>query len=469
MRTQLVNKSCLVLFFLFVILTASSPQKTVTLQEKTIENNVRLNQLEKELEIQHKEMQVDIDNRFVDLEERLKLKSDNVEYKKELVGWWLTVLSILITVFGVIIPIGGFIYGRRFIKDTDNELKTLKNESKNIISQFINDSKERIILLEEKAQAYISNLHKYEQAGKDAANRISDIEKALNGLSENIANTELTVKDKKEFVTKAQELGNEKGISEYEKDYAKALELVYSSKYQFALDKFMDILKKYPLSININRLCDIYNNIGFLYDKLKETDKAIEYFRKTISIKPEYAFAWNNLGITLANIEKEEEAIECFKKAISEKPDYPSAMYNLGCSYGNLMDFENAKIYYKKVIDTGSKESTSSHLNLIEILLFEHQLEEAENYLRKAKIIDDKDFSVNLLDLILSIFLNNFNGVLHDSFEMLKLLPNTDPSNTKWTFDLFNRWLLIDSSQFLTIKQRALLMELISLYDSWKK
>ena len=61
-------------------------------------------------------------------------------------------------------------------------------------------------------------------------------------------------------------------------------------------------------------------------------DEAIEAYRKSISLKPDYAEAYNNMGITLKDQNKFEEAIEAYKKSISLKPNYYEAYNNMGGS-----------------------------------------------------------------------------------------------------------------------------------------
>ena len=59
-------------------------------------------------------------------------------------------------------------------------------------------------------------------------------------------------------------------------------------------------------------------------------EKAIDLFKKAISLKPDYAEAYNNMGLALHFQDKSEEAIVAYKKSISLDPDYADAHKNLG-------------------------------------------------------------------------------------------------------------------------------------------
>ena len=43
-------------------------------------------------------------------------------------------------------------------------------------------------------------------------------------------------------------------------------------------------------------------------------DEAIEAYKKSISLKPDFAEVYSNMGVTLKNQGKLEEAIEAYKK-----------------------------------------------------------------------------------------------------------------------------------------------------------
>ena len=80
----------------------------------------------------------------------------------------------------------------------------------------------------------------------------------------------------------------------------------------------------------------------------KNFNKAIEYYLKTIELRPNDAHAYNNLGNSYKEIKKWSNAINAFQNAIILTPDYASAHYNLGIVYQKNKNFEIALDSYRK-------------------------------------------------------------------------------------------------------------------------
>ena len=80
----------------------------------------------------------------------------------------------------------------------------------------------------------------------------------------------------------------------------------------------------------------------------KNFNKAIEYYLKTIELRPNDAHAYNNLGNSYKEIKNYSKAINAFQNAIVLKPDYASAHYNLGIVYQKNKNFEIALDSYRK-------------------------------------------------------------------------------------------------------------------------
>ena len=59
-------------------------------------------------------------------------------------------------------------------------------------------------------------------------------------------------------------------------------------------------------------------------------DEAVEAYKTSISLKPDYAEAYSNMGVVLKNQGKLDEAIEAYKKSISLKPNYAEYLLQYG-------------------------------------------------------------------------------------------------------------------------------------------
>jgi TolA-binding protein len=442
MKNQLFFYSKLsVLVLLFACLSPMQAQKAISTQEQVIENKVRLNELEKKVAAQEQELQSALDKKQTDLEAKLELKKENLEYKKGLVGWWLTVLGILITFFGIGVPIAGFYYSRSITKDfekqknkTERELNMLKNAAKDDIILFIQNSKERIQLLEDKAKECISNLDNFVKHGSDAIQDIDKSLKEMDELKKNFTKKILSKDDKSESISIAKEIGNEAGKTPYERDMAKAMELYFSNDEKEALKKFFDILDTYPNEISMNNLADIYYYIAYIYYSDKQYNKSIEYYSNAIRLLPKYV----------------------------------DAIFNLGICYGDIPDENKAIESYKKVIEFDDKYEPA-YVNLVEQLLFAKQFEDVECYLSKMNCLFEIDkFDSFWLELLHSKLSDKWDKNTNETFNDIKELVKNDSSKIEWSFDDINRWLASNKSSFITVEQRQFITELIQLIEIWR-
>ena len=113
-------------------------------------------------------------------------------------------------------------------------------------------------------------------------------------------------------------------------------------------DKAVEAYKK-ALSINSD-LPEPHNNMGNAFKAQGKFDEAIEAYKKALDINQNYAEAHYNTGIALHEQNKLDDAITSYKKAINIKPDYVDALNNLGMIFQNSGDFKNAIKAYSNAI-----------------------------------------------------------------------------------------------------------------------
>jgi len=105
--------------------------------------------------------------------------------------------------------------------------------------------------------------------------------------------------------------------------------------------KALNIRKNYP---------EVYYNLGLLYLKSKNFEKAQMYFEKAISMRPEYPQAYYNLALIFAEEKQHEKAIESYIQVLKYNPNKVKAKLNLAVQYSKIEDYENAKIIYRKIL-----------------------------------------------------------------------------------------------------------------------
>ena len=150
---------------------------------------------------------------------------------------------------------------------------------------------------------------------------------------------------------------NDKKNSTVEKTFDLALQNHQNSNFQDAQNYYNKVL-----TINPNH-CDALNNLGLIYDNIKDHQKAKNCYEKVIEIKPNYYIAHNNLGVIFKKLEENQKAKKCFEKAIEINPSYLDAHKNLGVLFKELNNNQKAKECFEKIIEIDPNH-IHTHFNL---------------------------------------------------------------------------------------------------------
>jgi len=144
---------------------------------------------------------------------------------------------------------------------------------------------------------------------------------------------------------------NNKAIEAYNKLQYKDAELAFK--------KAIELDPKYA---------EAYANLGALYAKFKEYDKAIKLYQECIKIKPTYAGAYTNLGNALNKTKRHEEAVYFHKMAIALDAKSANHFSNCASAYKNLGRFNKAKEFYIKALLLDANH-VNAHFDLATVLL----------------------------------------------------------------------------------------------------
>ena len=119
----------------------------------------------------------------------------------------------------------------------------------------------------------------------------------------------------------------------------------------FEVGKLEEAINSYKKSIEIKpNFCSPYNNLGVAYEKKNQRDEAINCYKKSIEIDPNNADAYCNLGVTLKNKGQIDAAIESYSKALNITPENASASCNMGIAYIAKRDIDNAVLCYQNAL-----------------------------------------------------------------------------------------------------------------------
>lgn len=94
----------------------------------------------------------------------------------------------------------------------------------------------------------------------------------------------------------------------------------------------------------------VYNNLGDVYMKEQNYDKAIESFKKSFEIFPQYADAMHNLSIVYYINKDMENAKKYMQMAINTKPTLVPAWEKLGLIYLEEKNFDIAQVHFREAL-----------------------------------------------------------------------------------------------------------------------
>ena len=206
-----------------------------------------------------------------------------------------------------------------------------------------------------------------------------------------------SIKEGKTFTTEElfEQENKEKKDSDYAyKTYNKAQIFIDKKEYKKAL-LYLEIAIKTDISLLKARA---YFNIGFCHDKLKTYSKAIEAYKQTIHIYPEYAIAYCNLGFAYDQLGFHEDAREAYIQAIRIYPDYAEAHYYLGLDY-IIFGFRIFAIEAYKLAIRIDPDYADAHYSLGVAYLL---IKDRDSALNEYKILKELDIDLanKLFDLI---------------------------------------------------------------------
>ncbi|MHA1385406.1 MAG: tetratricopeptide repeat protein [Candidatus Helarchaeota archaeon] len=160
-------------------------------------------------------------------------------------------------------------------------------------------------------------------------------------------------------------------------------------------------IKKYELCVKIDPYYQwAYYNLGRMYgDKKKNNEKAIELYKKAVSVNKNYGDGWNNLGNIYSRINQLSYAKEAYEKSIQsvgyKSKHYP--YYNLGLIYEKVGNLDKALEHFLKATEL-KKDYAKALYNAGRIYRKLGEYEKADKYFAEA-IKHDETYEQDIRDL----------------------------------------------------------------------
>lgn len=197
-----------------------------------------------------------------------------------------------------------------------------------------------------------------------------------------------------------------------------------NGNFQEALDYFFQALEMNRVHSpqNIQGESVYLNNIGLIYQELKQYEKALEIHRKALKIREEInleseqAISQANIGVCYKSLSRFEEAIDAYKKAIAlaksanSMRNFYSFHNNLASVYQEMENYEQAIAFYKIALErpVSLGENPKSDLSIFSNLTAAYT---KLNQPKLALTYADKGFEIIEKDPKLK----NFAGTLYKS------------------------------------------------------
>ncbi len=95
----------------------------------------------------------------------------------------------------------------------------------------------------------------------------------------------------------------------------------------------------------------LWDNTGGIYRLMGQSEQAIEAYRRSTALDPNYASPWYSLGNIYAALEQDDEAINAYRQAIAINPADPWPYHNLALVYEKMENYDQAIALYRQAIE----------------------------------------------------------------------------------------------------------------------
>ncbi len=99
----------------------------------------------------------------------------------------------------------------------------------------------------------------------------------------------------------------------------------------------------------------VHNNLGGVFEQLRQWDSALASYNRAILIKPDYAEAYLNRGNVLKRLQRYDAALDSYDRAIALKADFAQAHFTRGITLHELGKLEPALVSYDRAIAIDSR------------------------------------------------------------------------------------------------------------------
>lgn len=135
----------------------------------------------------------------------------------------------------------------------------------------------------------------------------------------------------------------------------------------------------------MNDLSAVHNDIGILYKLRGEPNKAAYQYQRSIELNDKNIYVYHNLGALYLDVSDDyQKAEQYLKKAIELRPDYAPSYVALGDAYLRQKRYDEAEVQYNEAIKIDGNNANARR-NLGELYKLVGKTEQAETQFRIAE------------------------------------------------------------------------------------
>ncbi len=169
-------------------------------------------------------------------------------------------------------------------------------------------------------------------------------------------------------------------LRENEENTANLTQKIEKTRKKIELKEFENKIVHHPISETIPVIeskviedkamknAQILYNLGNLCYDLAESDKALEYYNKSISTYPENMGTWRNKGLLFYIMGRPQKAAACYNHILSQDPNYFEAWIDMGLILFEMGKIREAKLCYQKALEINPLKKESSIINTKQFL-----------------------------------------------------------------------------------------------------
>ena len=125
----------------------------------------------------------------------------------------------------------------------------------------------------------------------------------------------------------------------------KAVSLIQKNQPKAAIAVLEEAMKRNPDK------CNIYYNLGYSHEILKQYDKSFRYYNKTLEYEPDHVEALLHRGMIYCYNKNEQlKAIADFKRVIEYNPKHPDGLLNIAVSFYKNQQYQKALEYANRSV-----------------------------------------------------------------------------------------------------------------------